>query len=119
MIFIKNINYIFFIKLLISLFLLSVFSYVFYFSLNNIINYWTYSEIHINYSLGFSKRGLLGSMMLYLESIGFPKNIFFSLTFYLVTLCNIFLFLNLINKFKKKSYIFLHIFCFKSCFVII
>ena len=109
MTFIKNIDYIFFIKLLISLFLLSVFSYVFYFSLNNIINYWTYSEIHINYSLGFSKRGLLGSMMLYLESIGFPKNIFFSLTFYLVTLCNIFLFLNLINKFKK-NHIFFYIF---------
>ena len=109
MIFIKNINYIFFIKLLIGLFLLSVFSYVFYFSLNNIINYWTYSEIHINYSLGFSKRGLLGNMMLYLDSIGFPKNIFFSLTFYLVTLCNIFLFLNLINKFKK-NHIFFYIF---------
>ena len=108
MIFIKNINYVF-IKLLIILFLLSVFSYVFYFSLNNIINYWTYSEIHINYSLGFSKRGLLGSMMLYLETIGFPKNIFFSLTFYLVTLCNIFLFLNLINKFKK-NHIFFYIF---------
>jgi hypothetical protein len=48
-------------------------------------------------------------MMLYLESIGFPKNIFFSLTFYLVTLCNIFLFLNLINKFKK-NHIFFYIF---------
>jgi hypothetical protein len=48
-------------------------------------------------------------MMLYLDSIGFPKNIFFSLTFYLVTLCNIFLFLNLINKFKK-NHIFFYIF---------
>jgi hypothetical protein len=102
----KRINYFFFIKLIISLFLLSVFTYVFYFSLTNIVNYWTYSEIHINYSLGFAKRGLIGSIMLYLESIGIPKNIFFSTIFYVITLCNIFLFLNLINRFKKNNLLF-------------
>ena len=105
----KRINFFFLIKLIITLFLVSVFTYVFYFSLTNIINYWTYSEIHINYQLGFTKRGLLGSIMLYLESIGIPKNIFFSITFYLITLCNIFLFLNLINRFKKNN-LFLYIF---------
>ena len=73
----KDINYTIFTKTIVTLFLLSVFSYVFYFSLTNIINYWTFTEIHINYSLGFSKRGLLGSLMLYLENIGVPKNIFF------------------------------------------
>ena len=57
-------------KTLIYIFLLSVFSYVYYFSLNNIINLWTYSEIHINYNLGFAKRGFLGSIMLYLETVG-------------------------------------------------
>ena len=102
----KKAFYIFFTKTTITLFLLSVFSYVFYFSLTNIVNYWTYSEIHINYSLGFSKRGLLGTIMLYLESIGIQKNIFFSATFYLITLCNIFLFLNLINRFKKNNLLF-------------
>ena len=102
----KGINYFFFIKLIISLFLLSVFTYVFYFSLTNIVNYWTYSEIHINYSLGFTKRGLIGSIMLYLESIGISKNIFFSTIFYVITLCNIFLFLNLINRFKKNNLLF-------------
>jgi len=105
----NNINSIFFTKLIIAIFLISVFSYVFYFSLNNIVNYWTYSEIHINYSLGFTKRGLLGSIMLYLESIGISKNIFFSLIFYLLTLCNIYLFLNLINRFKK-NHLFFYIF---------
>ena len=105
----KIVSYVFFIKLIISLFLLSVFTYVFYFSLNNIINYWTYSEIHINYSLGFSKRGLLGSIMLYLESIGLSKNIFFSSIFYLITLCSIFLFLYLNNRFKK-NHLFFYIF---------
>ena len=91
------------------MFLISVFSYVFYFSLTNIINYWTFTEIHINYSLGFSKRGFLGSIMLYLESIGVPKNIFFSIIFYLITVCNIFLFLNLLNRFVK-NHIFFYIF---------
>ena len=105
----NNINSIFFTKLIITIFLISVFSYVFYFSLNNIVNYWTYSEIHINYSLGFTKRGLLGSIMLYLESIGISKNIFFSFIFYLLTLCNIYLFLNLINRFKK-NHLFFYIF---------
>jgi hypothetical protein len=102
----KRIKYFFFIKLIITLFLLSVFTYVFYFSLTNIVNYWTYSEIHINYSLGFTKRGLIGSVMLYLESIGIPKNIFFSTIFYLIALCNIFLFLNLINRLKKYNLFF-------------
>jgi hypothetical protein len=105
----KNINLIFFTKLIIAIFLISVFSYVFYFSLINIVNYWTYSEIHINYSLGFTKRGLLGSIMLYLESIGISKNIFFSCIFYLITLCNIYLFLKLINRFKK-NHLFFYIF---------
>lgn len=102
----ENINSILFIKLIIVIFLISIFSYTFYFSLTNIINAWTYSEIHINYSLGFTKRGLLGSLMLYLESLGLSKNIFFSTIFYLITLCNIFLFLNLINKFKKNHLFF-------------
>jgi hypothetical protein len=93
-------------KLLITLFLFLIFTYVFYFSLKNIVNYWTYSEIHINYSLGFVKRGLLGTIMLYLESIGISKNIFFSSIFYLITICNIFLFLNLIKKFKKNNLFF-------------
>ena len=84
----KKINYIIFTKLTVLLFLLSVFSYTFYFSLTNIINYWTYSEIHINYSLGFSKRGLLGSIMLYLENYGLSKRFFFSTIFFLTTLFN-------------------------------
>lgn len=47
--------------------------------------------------------------MLYLESIGVPKNIFFSIIFYLITVCNIFLFLNLLNRFVK-NHIFFYIF---------
>ena len=104
-----KINHIFLVKFIIALFLLSVFSYTFYFSLTNIINYWTYSEIHINYSLGFSKRGLLGTLMLFFENAGLSKKIFFSSIFYIAILCNIFLFLNLINRFKK-NHLFFYIF---------
>ena len=84
-----NLNFCF--KILIYAFLLSVFSYVYYFSLNNIVNYWSYSEIHINYNLGFAKRGLLGTIMLFLEENGLEKNIFYSTLFYIFNLLNILL----------------------------
>jgi len=101
-----NINYKLSIKIVLFFILISIFTYTFYFSLTNIINYWSFTEFHINYSLGFSKRGLLGSLMLWLENLGIPKNIFFSTTFYLITLSNIFLFLNLLNRFKKNHLLF-------------
>jgi len=101
-----NINYRLSIKIVLFFILISIFTYTFYFSLTNIINYWSFTEFHINYNLGFSKRGLLGSLMLWLENLGIPKNIFFSTTFYLITLSNIFLFLNLLNRFKKNHLLF-------------
>lgn len=101
-----NINYKLSIKIVLFFILISIFTYTFYFSLTNIINYWSFTEFHINYNLGFSKRGLLGSLMLWLENLGIPKNIFFSTTFYLITLSNIFLFLNLLNRFKKNHLLF-------------
>lgn len=101
-----SINYKLSIKIVVLFILLSVFTYTFYFSLTNIINYWSFTEFHINYNLGFSKRGLLGSLMLWLENLGIPKNIFFSTTFYLITISNIFLFLNLLNRFKKNHLLF-------------
>lgn len=104
-----NLNYNYSIKVLIYLFLLSIFSYIYYFSLNNIINYWTFSEIHINYSLGFVKRGLLGSLMLWFEGFGLSKKIFFSTIFYIFNISNILLFLSLLNR-DKKNQIYLFIF---------
>jgi len=102
--FIKSkLNLNFYLKILIYAFLLSIFSYVYYFSLNNIINYWTYSEIHINYNLGFTKRGFLGTIMLYLEENGLEKNIFFSTLFYIFNLLNILLFLKLLNRYNDDK----------------
>ena len=96
-----NLNFCF--KILIYAFLLSVFSYVYYFSLNNIVNYWSYSEIHINYNLGFAKRGLLGTIMLFLEENGLEKNIFYSTLFYIFNLLNILLFLKLLNRYNSDK----------------
>lgn len=103
-------NYIFFSKSLVTIFLLSVFTYIFFFSLKNIINYWTFTEIHINYSLGFVKRGFLGSLMLWLNELGLKKNIFFASIFYVFSILNTILFLLILNKkFKKNNIFFLYI----------
>ena len=49
-------------------FVLSLFTYLFYLSTQYIINFWTFSQAHINYSDGFVKRGLFGTIALYLEN---------------------------------------------------
>jgi hypothetical protein len=105
-------------KTLIYTFLLSVFSYVYYFSLNNIINYWTYSEIHINYNLGFAKRGFLGSIMLYLESIGLEKKFFFSTIFYLFSILNILLFLKLLRRYHDENIFFFAFFALNPSLIL-
>ena len=78
----KNINLISF------LFYFLIFTYVYIFSLNNIINLWTFNELHINYSAGFLPRGLIGTIMLKLDTLGFEKRIFFSSLFYIFTILN-------------------------------
>ena len=71
----KNINLFSFI------FYLLIFTYIYYFSLNNIINFWTYNELHINYSAGFIPRGFIGTIMLKLDALGFDKRLFYSSLF--------------------------------------
>ena len=61
-----------------SLFVLSIFSYLFYISTNYIVNFWTFSQSHLNYSGGFVKRGLFGTVSIFLED---NFNIKTSLTF--------------------------------------
>ena len=90
-IFNKNINLISF------LFYFLIFTYVYVFSLNNIINLWTFNELHINYSAGFLPRGLIGTIMLKLDSLGFEKRIFFSSLFYTFTILNFVLFINILK----------------------
>jgi len=50
------------------LFVIILFTYLFYLSTTYIINFWTYSQAHINYSSGFVKRGMFGTIALLLEN---------------------------------------------------
>ena len=97
----KNINLISF------LFYFLIFTYVYIFSLNNIINLWTFNELHINYSAGFLPRGLIGTIMLKLDSLGLEKRIFFSSLFYIFTILNFLLFLNILKIKFKNALIFI------------
>ena len=89
-------------------FVLSLFSYLFYLSTNYVINYWTFSQAHINYSDGFVKRGLFGTVFLLIENklnIKFIKSFnFFFIIFYLL---NIILFFLIIRQYSKFYFIFL------------
>ena len=90
------------------LFVISLFVYLFYLSTKYIINYWTFSQAHINYSDGFVKRGLFGTIALFLENnykIKFVNtfNIFF-IFFYLT---NIILFFLIIKQYSKFFFIFI------------
>ena len=87
----KNIN------LFCFIFYFIIFSYIYFFSLNNIINFWTYNELHINYSTGFVPRGFIGTIMLKLDSFGFEKRIFYSTLFYIFTTINFYLFLKILK----------------------
>ena len=72
---------------------LAVFTSVYIFSLFKIINVWTYTEAHINYSEGLVRRGLFGSIMIASNKyLHVPIKYFFSSFFYLFTLINIFIF---------------------------
>ncbi len=107
----KNINLISF------LFYFSIFTYVYIFSLDNIINLWTFNELHINYSEGFLPRGLIGTIMLKLDSLGFEKRIFFSSLFYIFTILNFVLFLNIL-KIKFNNILIFIFFVLNPSFIL-
>ena len=107
----KNINLIFFI------FYFLIFTYVYIYSLNNIINLWTYSELHINYSTGFVPRGFIGTIMLKLDALGFEKRFFFSSLFYIFTIINFYLFLKIL-KIKIYNTLIFIFFAFNPSFIL-
>lgn len=89
-------------------FVLSLFSYLFYLSTNYIINYWTFSQAHINYSDGFVKRGLFGTVALFFEKnfkISFINS--FNIFFIFIYLSNILIFFLIIKQYAKFTFIFL------------
>ena len=107
----KNINLFFFI------FYFLIFTYVYIFSLNNIINFWAYNELHINYSAGFIPRGFIGTIMLKLDSLGFEKRLFFSSLFYIFTIINFYLFLKIL-KIKIDNTLIFIFFAFNPSFIL-
>ncbi len=107
----KNIHIISFV------FYISIFTYIFIFSLNNIINFWTYNELHINYSAGFVPRGFIGTIMLELNSLGIEKNFFYSSLFYIFSIINIYLFLKIL-KLKFKNILIFIFFVFNPSFIL-
>jgi len=94
-----------------------IFGSIFILSLSYIINLWTYSEIHINYSQGFIRRGLLGQLILILTELGLSKKIFFSLLFFAFSVVNSFIFLKIIKS-KIKSIWIIIFFSFNPALII-
>ena len=87
-------------------FVLSLFIYLFYLSTQYIINFWTFSQAHINYSDGFVKRGLFGTIALFIENkfkIEFANS--FNLFFIIFYLINIILYFRIIRKYIKYNFI--------------
>lgn len=95
------------IHILTNIIILGIFSYIFYFSTKNIINLWTFSEIHINYSAGFVRRGLLGEILSILNNYGNFDKIFFSTLFYIFSITNTLLFLQIVKNITNNILIYI------------
>ena len=90
------------------LFVLILLIYLFYLSTSYIINFWTFSQAHINYSDGFVKRGLFGTIAIFLDKILIIKFInTFNYFFIFIYLFNILLFFVIIKQYVQFNFIFL------------
>ena len=90
------------------LFVLLMFSSIFVLSYLKIVNIWSFSQAHVNYSEGFIKRGLFGTLMFFFEEKFYlPTKIFFSTFFIFFYLSNIFLFFALIKKYLSNKLLFI------------
>jgi len=93
--------------LIILFYILVAYTSVYIFSLFKVINVWTYTEAHINYSEGLVRRGLFGTIMIASNKYLYVTiKYFFSSFFYLFTLINIFIFFSLIKEYSKNFIIF-------------
>jgi len=98
-------NLLFYILLFFVIFL---FTSIFILSLFKIVNMWSFSQAHMNYSYGFVKRGLFGTIMLLIENFFLisTKKIF-SIFFIILTTLNIFLFFKIIKKYSTNFLVLL------------
>ena len=93
-----------------SLFILSLFSYLFYLSLDYVINFWTFSQSHLNYNGGFVKRGLFGTVSIFIENKFKIKTSFsFSFFFIFFYLISILLYLKIIREYISNKILFIYL----------
>jgi hypothetical protein len=106
MTFIKHYNLILYYFIL--FFVLCLFSTVFYLSFFKVINYWSFSQGHVNYFNGFLKRGLFGTIIISLENItSISTRKLFSFFFILLTTVNIILFFKILKKYINNYFLFI------------
>jgi len=104
-------NYLFkgkFLFYFIILFVFTLFSSVFILSLFKIVNMWSFSQAHINYFYGFTKRGLFGTLMLLSENFfSISSKKLFAIFFIILTTLNIYLFFKIIKIYSSNFLLFL------------
>ena len=84
-----------------------IFTSIYIFSIYKIINAWTFTEAHINYSEGFVARGFFGTIMMSCNKfLKIPTIYFYSTFFYLFSVINTYLFFILIKDYSKNFFIF-------------
>ncbi len=90
------------------LIILIFFSPLFFYSFKYVINIWAFSDAFVNYSHGFIRRGLLGTILIKLNHLT-GINVFYlhSLIFLIFTIINIFLFIYLIKKVSNDKIVYL------------
>lgn len=89
-------------------FVVSLFSTVFFLSFYKVINYWSFSQGHLNYFNGFLKRGLFGTIIIYFEEItSISTRKLFSFFFIIITLANIILFFKILRKYINNQLLFI------------
>tara|TARA_B100000579_G_C22819860_1_gene849960 strand:- start:32 stop:1297 length:1266 start_codon:yes stop_codon:yes gene_type:complete len=101
----KKEKYFYFISISI---LSSFYLILYYYSLNFVINSWTFSTAHLDYSTGFVRRGLFGEIMNFFNTyLNFKNEFFFSFYYIFFTSINLILFFTLIKNFTNFKIIFI------------
>ena len=89
-------------------FVFCLFSTVFFLSFFKVINYWSFSQGHVNYFNGFLKRGLFGTIIISLENItSVSTRKLFSFFFIILTTVNIILFFTILKKYINNYFLFI------------
>ena len=87
-----------------------LFGSIFILSFFHTLNMWSYSQSHLNYSQGFIRRGLFGSLMLLFDSVFLiSTKYFFWFFFTTLNILNIVLFFQFLKKFVHYKIFFFFI----------